>query len=430
MVMGIHFCRGIRLIMYWSGGIGADQTSPGTLLFILMKSMNLISGIAAAGDRVDADHRRRTLEAMSVNLRSRAVSQATQLPSATLSSWLDFAERNLVGPLVAHVIIDALGSGALDGRAQRLHQSSLSRISTLMNEMDTVASRLSQSGIRLVGLKNAGIARGICPCSGCCPMGDIDVLVPRSRFEESHRLVVEEGFTLASRGTVESATLEAGMHSGGTEYIKKVGEHEVWLELQWRPVAGRWLRPEQEPDGEEFIEHSVPIEGTAVRLLRPVDNMLQVALHTAKHSFVRAPGIRLHTDVDRLASYTAPQWDDFASRVEDLNVTVPVFFSLFLAVALLGALVPEHTLRRLAPPRWRQEAVLRWLMHVDLFEPQSNKFSRPAMMMFHALLYDDARTLMASVLDTSPDQVGLRDLPGNLRRGVKRMHDLLTRYQA
>jgi hypothetical protein len=51
-------------------------------------------------------------------------------------------------------------------------------------------------------------------------------------------------------------------------------------------------------------------------------------------------------------------------------------------------------------------------------------------MLFHALLYDDARGLLASALDTEPASVmRLGALPGNLRRGARRLTDLVRRYE-
>src|SRR5690606_34947470 len=136
------------------------------------------------------------------------------------------------------------------------------------------------------------------------------------------------GYQLASRSIVEPADLERGLASGGTEYVRHIGGHEVWIELQWRPVAGRWIRRDQEPAAAELLARSVAIPGTAARLLSPEDNMIQVALHTAKHSYVRAPGLRLHTDVDRLARLAAPDWDRVAAMVEALQTTTAVYLSL------------------------------------------------------------------------------------------------------
>jgi hypothetical protein len=347
-----------------------------------------------------------------------------------LGTWLDFAERNRVGPLVAHAILDLYPDGghAVD-RARALHDTSAARMSVLMGELDLVAGRLANADIPMVALKNAGIARGIFPCSACCPMGDIDTLVERSSFREAHALVLECGFSFASRSIVEPAHLEHAEQSGGAEYVKEVNGVEVWLELQWRAVAGRWISRDQEPDTGPLIARSVELPGTAVRLLSREDNLIQVALHTAKHSYVRAPGLRLHTDVDRLVHFSPPSWPAVVATAKQLEICTAVYFSLELARTLLNTPIPEDVLVELQPPAWKRASVVRMLRDADLFEPDEQKFARPAMMMFHALLYDTATALLASAIGTDRSELKVRNLPRNVGRGIRRMRDLVTRYQ-
>lgn len=370
-----------------------------------------------------------TLKSMAVKKDATLVPVVRGLHQTQLDDWLTFAERNLVAPLVAHTMIEANITGPVSVRARALHQQSESRMDILMDQLDVTAQRLDRAGISLVALKNAGIARGIYPCRACCPMGDIDVLVPREQFFDAHKLVLESGFVIATRGTVEGTDIDAAYRSGGAEYVKRAGDTDVWLELQWRPVAGRWIRPEQEPDGSTLVQRSVSIPGTAARLLSPEDNMVQVALHTAKHSFVRAPGLRLHTDVDRLASLAPPDWNKVLSLVSNLDIRTACYFSLALARTLLSSPVPESVLSPLAPAPWKQQLIYRWLNHVDLFNPEDVKFSRPSMMIFHALLYDDARLLAASSLDTPVEELTLRHLPRNVITGIQRISDIVVRYQ-
>lgn len=373
-----------------------------------------------------------SLAAMSMSRRPDAVAKARVLSSDTALAWLEMAERNRIGPIVAHVLLDATDRGSeVHTRAHRIHEASMARMRILMEELDAVAGHLATAGIRLVALKNAGIARALHPCPGCCPMGDIDVLVERERFLEAHARMADLGYRFDSRAIVEPAELEAALRSGGAEYVKQVAGHKVWLELQWRPIAGRWIRHHQEPDAATLIARSVPIPGTDARLLSADDNMLQVALHTAKHSYVRAPGLRLHTDVDRLVALAEPDWDVFLDAVDQLHVRTASYFSLALARALLQTPIPTGVLERTAPPGWKRHTIVRWLRQIDVFEPDERKFSRPAMMVFHALLYDGSRDLLASVLDAEPAALtDLGQLPRHVRRGVHRMRNLMTRYQA
>lgn len=360
-------------------------------------------------------------------LRARPTQEVTDrlrsLSEPTLSRLLNFAERNDIGPIAAAAVLRAFDSDedTLLAAWRETYNRSGQRMRAFLSELDGVAARLARDGIQLVALKNAGIARGIYPDPACCPMGDLDVLVDRARFRDAHRLILELGFTHASRSTVEPADLEHGLASGGTEYLKRAGEHDVWFELQWRPIAGRWIPQHREPDGALLIGRSVPIPGTDVRLLSPEDNMLQVALHTAKHSYVRAPGLRLHTDVDRLTAFAPPDWTRVVELATEVGAKTATYFSLAIARALLRTPVPEHVLEALAPPAWKRAVVTRWLRAVDLFEPHERKFRRPGLLAFQSLLYDDVTSIKDS----------LSDAPGRFRvtRAARRLADLLTRYQ-
>jgi len=263
------------------------------------------------------------------------------------------------------------------------------RISCYMLELDRAAELLHKNGIPLVALKNSGITRGLYPVHGASPMGDLDVLVCKSDFREAHRLLVENGYQMKFRSPLEGENIEAAERGGGAEYSVNLsdGTH-LWFELQWRPVAGRWIRPDQEPDADELMDRSIAIEGSTVRLLSPEDNLLQVALHTAKHSYVRAPGFRLHTDVDRIVRSTRINWDLFAQRVETLQVKTAVFFSLALAHDLLETPIPYEVLERLQPARWKVWLITTWLQKVGLFDPDGKKWGRVGYIAFVALLYD------------------------------------------
>ena len=309
---------------------------------------------------------------------------------------------------LAHRAADLLGWGVLPKTWQRAHQKTHRRISQYLDELDYIAARLAEEDIPLVALKNSGIARGIYPCPGCVPMGDIDVLVEKHHFRRAHEILVEEGYHFGFRSPLEKAELTEAEESGSAEYWKTLPTGEkLWFELQWRPVSGRWIRPDQEPAVEELMTRSIPIPGTAVRLLAPEDNLLQVALHTAKHTYVRAPGFRLHLDVERIVrAYPDLDWGIFVQRVKALQVKTAVYFSLLIPHELLGTPIPEHVLDALRPPAWKERLIVRWLNRVGLFHPQEKKFSRVGYILFNALLYDDQRGLLRGIF---PDRRWMRE---------------------
>jgi len=376
--------------------------------------------------------REAALAAMGCHDRARRLNTLRVFPAQRLSELHAFAIRNRIGPIVAHAVLDARADSPQSELEpwRALHDASVHRMEVLMRVLDDAAAALHDRDIRLIALKNAGIARGIHACAACTPMGDLDVLVDPARFHEAHEVLLGSGFALASRSKVEPADLEQMFASGGTEYLREVDGEEVWFELQWRPVAGRWIRRDQEPTAADLIARSCAIPGSHVRLLCPEDNLLQVCLHTAKHSYVRAPGLRLHTDVDRIVGALQIDWDRFTAQVDSLSVRTASYLSLATAAAMLDTPVPAAVLEHLQPARWRLETLLWWLRRVDIFEPDRPKFNRPEMLAFHALLYDDTPGLVASVLDVEPHELGVRQLPQNLGRGAKRVWDVITRYQA
>lgn len=263
------------------------------------------------------------------------------------------------------------------------------RISSYMREMDQLSDHLFQAEIPMVALKNSGIARGLYQNYGACPMGDLDILILPRDFYAAHKIILSLGYQLNFRNPYEENDIDQAFLNGGSEYSIKLDTGELlWLELQWRPIAGRWIRPSQEPKSADLIAHAKAIEGTKVMLLSAEDNLLQVCLHTAKHSFVRAPGFRLHTDVDRIVAGEKIDWNVFLQKVKELKVCTPVYFSLFLASSLLNTSIPDWALKKISPGRFKAYLIVLWLNKVGVFNPNEQKWSNLGYIIFVSLLYD------------------------------------------
>lgn len=272
------------------------------------------------------------------------------------------------------------------------------RISVLMDTLEEVAAHLKHNEIKIVALKNAGICKGLYQNYGCSPMGDIDLLVSASDFHNAHQLLIKElGFAFKFRSELEEESLEEAFKGGGTEYFKKVKGYTVWLELQWRPIAGRWIQPHNEPNGDELMKRSIPINNSAVRLLTPEDNLLQVALHTAKHSYVRAPGFRLHSDVDRIVRYQEIDWELFIRTVKKLKLKTAVYFSLYFANELLETPIPVNVLKELKPNWFRKIIIVYYINKAGIFNQKKNKFSKVGYIIFNLTLYDSVGEIFKAV---------------------------------
>ena len=143
------------------------------------------------------------------------------------------------------------------------------------------------------------------------------------------------------------------------------------------------------------------IKGSKVRLLSPEDNLLQVALHTAKHTFVRSPGFRLHTDVDRIVSTEIIDWNLFVSRVCELKTKTAVYLSLNIAKTLLGTDIPKNVLELIRPNKFKIKIMNIWLEKVGMFEPEAPKWGKLGYIIFVSLLYDDITDFFMGVFPDS-----------------------------
>ena len=263
------------------------------------------------------------------------------------------------------------------------------RVSVLMHVLDEVGTKLKENDIEIVALKNAGIAKAVFKNNACSPMGDLDLLVRSKDFRNAHEIILKElGFTFKFRSEFEEEDLEDSFRGGGTEYYKIVEGYKVWLELQWRPIAGRWIQPHNEPNGDMLMDNSIGVENSNIRILAPEDNLLQVALHTAKHSYVRAPGYRLHSDVDRVVRFQSINWNKFENKVCDLELKTAVYFSLFFAKKLLETPIPETVLIKLKPVWYRRKSIHFFLKKAGLYNQNKKKFTRIGYILFNLSLYD------------------------------------------
>ncbi len=300
------------------------------------------------------------------------------------STAFELANKNEIAPHVAH----ALGDEA-PATFRAAHDATRMRLDAMLTELDRVGDRLSQLEIPVVALKNAGIARALHACRGCNPMGDLDLLVRKSDFVRAHEALVQDDYVFQFRSELEEHSLDAAFAQGGAEYRKRLPNGEtLWLELQWRPVAGRWIQEDQEPCSEWLMLRSLPIADSSVRLLQPEDNLLQVALHTAKHSYVRAPGFRLHTDVDRIVTAQQIDWNSFLALTHGTRLKTAVYFSLQLAADLLHTPIPADVLSSLRPPAWKRSLLTRWIRQAGIFDPNVRKFHRWRYLAFVCLLFD------------------------------------------
>lgn len=270
------------------------------------------------------------------------------------------------------------------------------RLDFLKSKSREICTLMKAAGIPMVILKNGGIMQDMMPEAIQCPMEDIDSLVRKRDFNRAHDILVKHGFTFKFRNEYEAEKLDEAYRDGSTEYYLVMPEGEkMWFELAWRAVAGRWIRPDLEPDTDTFIERSHYAKGTQVRVLSPEDNLLQVCIHTAKHSYVRAPGLRLHMDVDRIIAHEKIDWELFLEKVEETHAKTATYFSLLIPSVIFTTLVPQEVLQVLKPKN--EQKILGMLSQVGLPHPHERKFNKVQFLRFQTALYDSKLDMLKAV---------------------------------
>lgn len=270
---------------------------------------------------------------------------------------------------------------------QMEYQRQKRRQEFLMNKAIEVCKLMDDNGIPMAVLKNGGIMVGMIHDAVKCPMEDIDSLVRKSDFYKAHEILIANSFKFKFRSEFEFEKLDEAYRDGAAEYYIEMPDGEkIWFELAWRAVAGRWIRPDLEPDTDGFLERSYTPAGTKVHVLSPEDNLLQVCIHTAKHSYVRAPGLRLHMDVDRIVAHNEIDWKLFIEKVKATHVCISTYLSLYIPSVIFRTEIPQWVLEKLNSPKVGR--LLDMLGEAGLPHPMERKFSKLQFLRFQTALYD------------------------------------------
>ena len=271
------------------------------------------------------------------------------------------------------------------------------RLGFLFKKVEEIGEELKAHNIPLILLKNGGIAIDIMDDLAECPMGDIDMLCRKSDFHEAHKIILQHGFKFKFRSQFEFEDLDVAFADGNTEYSIQNDDETAWIELAWRPIAGRWIRKDKEPKADALVDASHKARKSVCHVLSNEDNLLQVCCHTAKHSYVRAPGYRLHLDVDRIVSNCEVDWNLFIRKVKEVGSRTAVYFSLYLAQDILDTKIPKWVLDELRPSKHKEKCIMNMLLKAHLMHPHKRKFSKIGFIRFQTSIYDSQRDLLTMI---------------------------------
>ncbi len=235
------------------------------------------------------------------------------------------------------------------------------RNAMLFRHFREVVDAFSQAGIPLIVLKGIYLADQVYPSAGARLVGDIDLVVPPARANETIDLFTRLGFT--PDAPFHAAMLEKGRH------LPSFQQGELVVELHFSLTDVDSLVPLTEA---ELWERAVPaqVADRAVLVLAPEDQLLHLCIHGAIQHQMELD-MRFLVDIAVVCGQTPqPDWDTLVARACRLGWARAVWLALTLAQALLGAPVPATVFPQLlahAP----DDAILQTAI-AKLFSPQRN----------------------------------------------------------
>jgi hypothetical protein len=263
---------------------------------------------------------------------------------------IDMAEWHRLSPLLwRHLRGEGHAASVPDGVLDHLHRAAASttaRNLSLQAALGQVIAALADLGIPVMLLKGAALIEAVYPDIGLRPMGDLDILVPRSSIEDAHSAVEALGYAVwGVRLSRHDASQLARHHH---HYPLERGS--VTVELHHHVTAAT---PEFDITG--FWERAVPGSGLVPHLLpSPEDLFLHGAVHFSVDRIARlAFGLSQLADLAWIAARQPIDWDAVTTRAQDYGVGDQLFLALVAGQVLLGGLAPPDAVASVQPRSYR-----------------------------------------------------------------------------
>jgi hypothetical protein len=291
---------------------------------------------------------------------------------------LDAARQNQVAALVARKLTDTIG-GELSSVWLELLEENGRRVETLVEVLLSVTRHLDKRGVAWALIENGGVLFGSDMSLDAFCAGDFDMLVEEGRWDEVVDAFAAEGFIPQDR---------RHRPTNRVEFVHETSEGELqWLNAGIHTFDRMWVPLPVDDRGQVWLSRRCRSRhDDTIWCLKATDATALVAMHTSLHSFIRAPGIRLHVDIDRLVRDNTIDWSDFVSEVEAMGVPTRAFVSLSMAKGLLDSPIPASVLTRLYPGSVRWSLLENLLQQNGIVADGRPKLRRAETLMLDALI--------------------------------------------
>jgi len=229
-----------------------------------------------------------------------------------------------------------------------------------VHELRALARLLEPLGTPLIILKGAAYILQELKLSDGRFVSDVDLMVPQDRLQAAETRLTAADWAFAELDPYDERYYRAWSHE--LPPMRCAG-HRLELDLHHTilPPTGRI-----QPNARALIERSIPVAGTAFRVLSPEDQVLHACAHLAQDSDF-AGRLRDVVDVDALVrehSVAPGFWDTLMERAELHGLGRPLWYSLRYCSRWLETPIPSSMrsrLQRYAPPRMVRSA-MDWLV--------------------------------------------------------------------
>lgn len=267
------------------------------------------------------------------------------------------------------------------------------KTTSILTELDTLASCFDALGVPSIVLENAAIARAVLCEPQCFSFGDLDILIPPEQIRSADQAVRCADFAPLSRRTPDNRLTE-----GRLSYSRALTTGQTCtVHLQTDLVARRLVNAVLQPDTSPFFARAQIVSDSGTRILDASDFLLQLCIHSSAHSYIRKPGIRLHMDLDWYVRNANIDWLKFSEVVSLSHAATAAWIALAIPKAIFDTPIPSWLLSNLRPPAWKIVFIRRWFSGARLLSFNDQPIRRSNLILFSFALPDRPSDLWQSV---------------------------------
>ncbi|HVF32736.1 MAG TPA: nucleotidyltransferase family protein [Acidimicrobiales bacterium] len=232
------------------------------------------------------------------------------------------------------------------GRLRDLHRASARNHLRVTVALTTIAAALDEAGLRWLVFKGPVLSECVYRAPELRLYRDLDLLVARTDFATSLRVLQGVGATLLDHNWPL-------IRRDGYGELNLTDRFGTALDLHWQLLFSQELRDAFPIPVDEVIERAdtVIVRGRSVRTLDPADTLMHLAFHAALAGGDRLIWLK---DLEQSIRHREPDWDLVVHRSRAWRVQILVALMLERAQRTVDARVPDGIVEALTPQRpWR-----------------------------------------------------------------------------